>query len=224
MEMKKLCALTVLLLCGMSIVYAQSGVVKELTGTVELKKPGATDFVPAKMGDTVTRDTVVSTGFKSSALITVGSSTIMVRPLTRLTLAELSSGEGDETINVNLQTGRVRVDVNPPAGTKTTMTVRGPSATASVRGTGFDFDTRNLTVRHGKVAFHGNKGGVMLVSTGSTSTVESNGKAADPMVTTTGTLTPPPPAGIGSGPAAKPLPAQAEFSVKLEYPSQGEKK
>jgi len=220
--MKKLCALTVLFLCGVITVYAQSGVVKELAGTVELKKPGASDFVPAKVGDTVTRDTVVSTGFKSSALITVGSSTIMVRPLTRLTLAELSSGEETETINVSLQTGRVRVDVNPPAGTRTNMTVRGPSATASVRGTGFDFDTRNLTVRYGKVAFQGNKGGVMLVGAGSTSTVENNGKAADPITTTTGSLAPPPPAGpASSGPAVKPLPTLAEFTLGLEYPKEG---
>jgi hypothetical protein len=217
MIMKKVFALTVLAFCAEVTVYAQSGMVKELVGTVELKKPGAANFVPAGVGDTLTQDTIVSTGFKSTALITVGSSSIIVRPLTRLTLAELNSGEAAETINVNLQTGRVRVDVNPPAGTRTNMTVRGPSATASVRGTGFDFDTRNLAVRHGKVSFQGNKGGVMRVSAGSTSTVESNGKAADPITATTGTLTPPPPAGTGSAPAAKRLPALAKFTVELEY-------
>ncbi|MDR2730531.1 MAG: FecR domain-containing protein [Treponema sp.] len=42
-----------------------------------------------------------------------------------------------ETLNVNLQTGRVRVDVKPPAGTKASTTVKGPEATASVRGTIF---------------------------------------------------------------------------------------
>ena len=216
--MKKVFALTVLVFCAAVTVYAQSGMVKELVGTVELKKPGAANFVPAGVGDTLTQDTIISTGFKSTALITVGSSSIIVRPLTRLTLAELSSGAGTETINVNLQTGRVRVDVNPPAGTRTNMTVRGPSATASVRGTGFDFDTRNLTVRRGKVAFQGGKGGVMLVGAGSASAVESNGKAADPITTTTGALTPPPPAGTGSAPAAKPLPTLAEFTLRLDYP------
>jgi len=219
--MKKLCAIMTLLLCG-AIAYAQSGVVKELTGTVELKKPGAANFVPAKAGDSVTRDTVVSTGFKSSTTITVGSSTIVVRPLTRLTLAELSAGEGTETTNVSLQTGRVRVDVNPPAGTKADITVRGPSATASVRGTGFDFDTRNLTVRHGKVAFQGNKGGVQLVGAGSSSTVDTSGKAADPIVTTTASLTPPPPtAGAASSTPVvkpKPLPTLAEFDVQVKFP------
>ena len=215
--MKKTVIVTVFFLCGLMAAFSQTGVVKELSGIVELKNSGAADFVPARPGDPLAKDTVVSTGFKSTVLITVGSSSIMVRPLTRLSLAELSSAAGTETINVNLQTGRVRVDVNPPAGTKTNMTVRGPSATASVRGTSFDFDTRNLSVRHGKVAFQGNKGGVMLVGAGSSSTVGDNGKAADPLETNAVALVPPPPAGTGSGPVSNPLPAAAELTVNINY-------
>ena len=216
--MKKIILLTVCVFCTLVTVYAQTGVVKELSGIVELKKPGTADFVPARAGDALTQDTIISTGFKSSALITAGSSSIMVRPLTRLSLAELSSSAGTETINVSLQTGRVRVDVNPPAGTRTNMTVRGPSATASVRGTGFDFDTRNLSVRHGKVAFQGNKGGVMLVNAGSTSHVGGNGKVADPIETSAVALAPAaPPSGTTSARRQNPLPAVAEFSIELDY-------
>jgi len=136
--------------------FAQNGVIKELSGTVELKPAGTSDFIPAKAGDPVAKDTIVSTGFKSSALIQMGSSLITARPLTRLSLAELSSSGGTEVINVSLQTGRVRVDVDPPAGTRTSMAVRGPSATASVRGTSFEFDTYSLNVLKGKVAFYPN--------------------------------------------------------------------
>lgn len=145
----------VIFLCGVPL-FAQNGEIREISGTVELKRAGETAFVAARAGDPVARNTVVSTGFRSSALIQVGSSLITVRPLTRLSLAEISSSAGTETINVSLQTGRVRVDVKPPAGTRTAMEVRGPSATASVRGTSFEFDTHSLTVLEGNVAFFPN--------------------------------------------------------------------
>jgi len=193
---KKLATMIVLILLCAGLVFAQNGVINEVSGTVEIKRPGSAVFIAAKAGDQLTGDTVVSTGFKSTALVTVGSSVITVRPVTRLTLSELSSSAGSETINVGLQTGRVRVDVNPPAGTRTTMAVRSPSATASVRGTSFDFDTWNLQVHHGTVAFKGSKGGTILVSAGSTSTIQSDGKAADPIETNAAALVPPPPSGV----------------------------
>jgi hypothetical protein len=191
-DMKKTVIMAVLILLCTGFSFAQNGVIKEISGTVELKRPGAAAFIAAKTGDAVTRDTVVSTGFKSTALIAIGSSVITVKPLTRLSLAELSAAEGTETINVSIQTGRVRVDVNPPAGTKTSMSVRGPSATASVRGTSFDFDTRNLSVRHGTVAFQGSRGGVVLVRAGSSSYVQPNGRAANPLEANAASLLPPP--------------------------------
>jgi len=193
---KKTVLMTVLIILCTGIVFAQNGVIKEVSGTVEIKRAGSAVFVSAKAGDQLAGDTVVSTGFKSTALVASGSSTITVRPLTRLTLTELTSSAGTETINVSLQTGRVRVDVNPPAGTKTTMSVRAPNATASVRGTNFDFDTRNLQVNHGTVAFQGSKGGTVLVNAGSTSAIQADGKPADPIETNAAALVPPPPAGV----------------------------
>jgi len=219
--MKKFFVLMALSVCCILAVSAQSGVIKELSGIVEIKRPGTAAFVPAKAGDALTRDTIVSTGFKSSALLTVGSSTIAVRPLTRLSLAELSESSGTETINVNLQAGRVRVDVTPPAGTKTNMTVRSPSTTASVRGTSFDLDTRTLSVNHGKVAFKGNKGGTMIVNTGSTSKLGNNGKVADPIETNTVALSPQRPAGANSNSAKKTL-STADLTLKLIFDGQEE--
>jgi hypothetical protein len=176
---------------------AQNGTIRELSGTVELKLPGAAVYVPAKSGDTVSQETVISTGFKSTASVEVGSTVITVRPLTRLTLTEIRASSGAETLNVNLQAGRVRVDVNPPAGTRASMAVTSPNATASVRGTSFEFDTRNLYVRHGTVSFKGNRGKLMLINAGSSSWTETNGKAADPLETKTWDLLPRAPVGTG---------------------------
>jgi hypothetical protein len=179
--------------------FAQNGVIKEFTGTVELKRTGQADFVPAKAGDTVTKDTVISTGFKSTALVSVGNTVLTVRPLTRLTLAEISASANSETLDINLQTGRVRVDVKPPAGSRVNTTVSSPTVTASVRGTSFEFDTQRLNVLEGTVVFAGKQGGVMLVSTGSTSEVKDNGAVADPIETYAAELLPPPIAGSDSG-------------------------
>jgi len=195
MKKKTVFVIVLSILCT-GIVFAQNGVIKEVSGTVEIKRAGSAVFVPAKAGDQLAADTVVSTGFKSTALVAVGSSVITVRPLTRLALSELASSAGTETINVALQTGRVRVDVDPPAGTKTTMTVRAPNATASVRGTSFDFDTKNLQVHEGTVAFQGSKGGIILVSAGSASTIQPDGKVENPIETNAAALLPPPPAGV----------------------------
>ena len=195
--MKRLYIITMLfLLCGAQI-FAQNGTIKELMGTVELKRAGQANFVPAKNGDAVAKDTVVSTGFKSSALIAMGSSVITVRPLTRLTLTEIGASQGTETINVGLQTGRVRVDVKPPVGTKASMNVQAPIATASVRGTSFEFDTQFLKVLEGTVAFQGRRGGAMMVGAGYTSEIKEDGKAADPIETRTDLLRFPPLAGQG---------------------------
>jgi len=187
--------MTVLFLICAAVIFSQEGVITELTGTVELKARGQTVFTPAKAGDPVATDTIVSTGFKSTALVRVGSTLLTVRPLTRLSLSEIRSSAGTETINVSLQTGRVRVDVSPPVGTRASMTVTSPMATASVRGTSFEFDTQSLTVLHGSVAFQGANGGVMQVDAGSASEINANGRSADPAAAYAAALLPAPPLG-----------------------------
>ena len=200
-------------------VFAQNGTIRELSGTVELKNPGAAEYVPAKTGDTVGQKTVISTGFKSTTLIQVGSATLTVRPLTRLTLTEISAASGAETLNMNLQAGRVRVDLNPPSGTKAAMSVSSPSATASVRGTSFDFDTRNLYVNHGTVSFKGSRGAGMLVSAGFSSQVQDDGKVVNPIEVKNSTLRPSAPVGADSSGSTTVVsaPESGDFSITLEY-------
>ncbi|MDR2952813.1 MAG: FecR family protein [Treponema sp.] len=176
-------------------VFAQSGVIKEMTGTVELKPAGTANFVPAVAGVQIKQDTVISTGFKSSALLEVGSALIAVRPLTRLTLTEIAAAQGTETLNVNLQTGRLRVDVKPPAGAKASLSVTSPIATASVRGTRFSFDTRNVIVHEGTVVLKGKRGYGVRLPAGSHSGVGADNTAAGAKDNASDELTPPSPTG-----------------------------
>ena len=162
-----------------SFVFAQEAVISDLTGTVETKQTGSASWENAVKGQTVSGDTMISTGFKSTALITIGNSVLVVRPLTRLTLAEIRALEGIENINISLQTGRVRVDVNPPSGARTSFSIQSPMATASVRGTVFEVDTYSLNVIEGSVEFRGTSGNPVVIDAGGTSTVDAKtGRAA----------------------------------------------
>ena len=183
--MRKIVWLVVLLCLGVSG-FAQTGVIRELSGTVEIREPGALEFVRASAGDLISQDTILSTGFNSFALIEVQSALITVRPLTRLSLTEISAAAGTETINANLQTGRVRVDLNPPAGVRASMRVSSPSAVASVRGTSFEFDTRFISVRQGGVNFQGNRGHIISVYAGFVSGLAPDGTARDAVFTGVG--------------------------------------
>lgn len=214
--MKKTAIIIFLIFLGTGV-FAQNGIIQELSGTVELKTKDASSYVSAKAGDEVSLNTIISTGFKSNALVAVGSALITVRPLTRLTLTEIQAASGTETINVNLQAGRVRVDVNPPAGTRAAISVRSPIATASVRGTSFEFNTRNIFVNHGKVSFKGNKGSPIMVGAGGSSRVEDNGKVADPIRISIAELTPPTPVGaeLGGGPGTEA--SMSTFTINIDW-------
>ena len=199
-------------------IFAQNGVITEITGTVELKLPGASVFIPAAAGSIVNQNTIISTGFKSTALVEIGSTLIMVRALTRLTLTEIVASQGIETLNVNLQAGRVKVDVNPPAGTRVQTQISSPVATASVRGTSAELDTRSIRVIHGSVSYGGNRGMPRMVSTGNTSAIGSDGKAADPVKARRERLKPRDPAGSGESVSRETsVYSSRVLSVELNY-------
>ncbi|QQO07997.1 FecR family protein [Breznakiella homolactica] len=179
--MKKIIAfLTVALTAAALFAQEPAASVREVSGKVEIKAPGSANWVAAAPGMRLSRDTIVSTGFKSTAQITLGDSVLTVKPLTRLTLAELSSSGDTEQVRVNLAAGRVRADVNPPAGRRTDFTVRSPSATASVRGTSFDFDSDRLTVFGGTVSFTAGGGNEVLVDQGGSTFINADGQAVSP--------------------------------------------
>jgi len=159
--------------------YSQTGIIRELTGDVTLKPAGSSVFIPAKTGNEVAQNTIVSTGFKSTAIIEVGSTLITVQPLTRLSLAEIRSSQNTENLNVNLQAGRIRVDVKPPAGTRANTTVQTPSATASVRGTVFEMNTLNLDVIEGAVNWKSLNGLSSNVPAGFKGSIDADGNVSN---------------------------------------------
>jgi hypothetical protein len=187
----------VLMILSGGFLRAQEAYIREFSGTVEVQLPGAAVWTAAETGRRITDNTRISTGFKSTASIVLGNSTIIVRPLTRLSLEELRNIEGNEEARLYLQSGRIRVNVNPPAGGKIGFTVRSPMITASVRGTSFDFDGVNLRVDEGQVHAAGNDGAGVYVGAGHRA--ESNpetGRVAGGMETAREGLNPPLPAAV----------------------------
>jgi len=216
--MRQSVCIAILILTGWCV-SAQNAVIERITGTVEIKQPGEKSFKNANSGDKLFKETVIATGFKSYAVIRAGSTTIMARPLTHLTLTEIQTVSEAETLNVNLQAGRVRVDVKPPAGTKASTTISSPSAVASVRGTSFEFDTDNLYVTEGTVSFSGNRGQVFLVSAGGNSRVGQTGQVTSPRDRRNADLLPPGPAGTSAAdiPVSGSAATGVDFSIELEF-------
>jgi hypothetical protein len=180
-----------LVFVGGGLLFAQNARFIELTGKVEVKTAGSAVWVTAAPGMEITRDTVVSTGFKSTARMGLGNSVITIRPLTRLTLEEIAQRGNEEAVDLYLETGRVRAEVTPPSGGKTDFTVRSPSVTASVRGTAFEFDTRQIQVENGLVLFTGTTGQAVYVDAGERSYVsETQSRLIPPFESDIALLTP----------------------------------
>jgi hypothetical protein len=216
--MKKILFTAAFIFSGL-YVSAQNAVIEQIAGTVEIMQPKESVFKKANNGDEIFQETVISTSFRSFAIVKIGCATITVRPLTLLSLTEIQNLAEVETLNVNLQTGRIRVDVKPPAGMKASATIRGPTAVASVRGTSFEFDTNNLYVSEGSVSFGGDRGQNVLVGAGGSSHVEQSGRATNPRDERNANLMPSSPVGTGAGNSVASGPAAAglSFAIKLEF-------
>jgi hypothetical protein len=146
----------------------------EVSGTVEIKEAGSSEWKTAAPGLSVGGNTVIATGLKSSAVIVLGSSRLEVRPLTMLTLEELTQRGGGEETSLYLRTGRIQARVNQPTGLSVDFTVKSPTVTASVRGTSFEFDGINLWVENGMVLLANPKGQKVYVAEGQQSRVDEN--------------------------------------------------
>ena len=153
---------------------AQEARFTELTGTVDIKDAGEQEWKHAEVGTLIGKDSVISTGIKSTAVISLGASTITVSPLTMLTLEELIQQDGTEEAILYLRTGRVKADVSPPSGLKAEFTVRSPTTTASVRGTSFSFNGKQVSVSSGRVQLANKNGQKVFVNENQRSYADSN--------------------------------------------------
>jgi len=131
---------------------APNAVLSQMKGKVEIKAPGATTWTAATVGMTIVPLATISTGFDSTATVTIDKNNIYVKPLTRISIDKLIEESGTVTTNVFLRVGSTTTSVKSSEGVKQAFNVSSPYSTASVRGTEFDYNGVQLNVTEGLVA------------------------------------------------------------------------
>lgn len=180
--MKKLLFLACFASLTVGLYAAEAAVFREVKGKVEYQLEGE-DWMPAKVGVSIPKGAVISTGFKSTASIEALGSVILIKPLTRMVLDELVRNSAGTKTGLTLLSGKVKTEVKPSSATSSTVfDVKSPTATASVRGTGFEFDGENILVNHGNVEFSNQWGITRSVQGGEFSSTGGKGGAVSPPI------------------------------------------
>lgn len=130
--MKKI-FLAILMCFIMFSTFALEGVIVDVLGKVE--KQSGNSWVALKKGDKLFAGDVISTGFKSEAVLSIGESVVTVRALTRMTIEQLVEKNQNHVSSVYLDVGSITADVKPVENKRVGFTVKTPAVTASVRGT-----------------------------------------------------------------------------------------
>lgn len=133
--MKKLICLFLfsLLIGTFSFASNEVAIVNSVVGKVEIQLNE--NWVQIKNGDILTPGTVISTGFRSSAVLYIGKSLIEVRALTRLTIEEIVEQNQNYNTTMFLDAGNIKADIKKSDNKRVGFKVRTSVATASVRGT-----------------------------------------------------------------------------------------
>jgi hypothetical protein len=169
MKMKRL-LIILILLSAAAAVFSAEAVVVSIVGTLDIKVPGGV-WTPATVGQKISTQSMVSTGFGSRAKLSVGGMELNLQPVTRVTIDSLTETGGTPSTGLSLQTGVVR-STRPPA-TRTSSTgvdfrVSTPVATAAVRGTDFSVSPDKLVTAEGLVSY--SAGSTVVFSPGGTLT------------------------------------------------------
>ncbi len=167
------------LFASMSLGAEENGVLREVRGKVELRPPGGA-WSTAQVGSYMNQGTTISTGFNSQAVVDFGASEILVKPLTRMTLRELSQQGGTIKTGLSLDVGRVRAEVKTVSGVKHDFKLLSASSTASVRGTVIEGDGEEWVSESGTFVVSNSAGQTVTVTTGQSTVVTGNEAPSNP--------------------------------------------
>lgn len=134
--MKKLVLLLLVSIFSISFSFAAStdvAIVNSVVGKVEVQVNES--WIQVKNGDILSSGSVISTGFKSSAVLYIGDSLIEVRALSRLTIEEIVEQNQNYNTTMFLDAGSIKADIKKSENKRVGFKVRTTVATASVRGT-----------------------------------------------------------------------------------------
>lgn len=175
-------SVTVLLILLISITTAAgqtSAVIKNVSGKVEVQLPGG-EWVSATEGAQVPGGAQISVGFNSQAVLELGATTVVVRPLTRMTVERIATEHGIQQTRLFMPVGRVRADVRTAEGLRHDFQIRTPVSTAAVRGTLFEAGVGTLTAIQGPVELRNRLGQGRLLVEGDQSRTEGGAPPKPP--------------------------------------------
>ncbi len=151
--MKKYLAALILLSALTIPLFAElNATVKNVRGKVEIKMPFK-NWQKAKPGMVIPKGAIISTGFRSYAILQLGDSILQVKQLTRMKLIELIRKKNTVSTKLFLRVGKIRAKVRTSKGLRADFKLKSPSSTAAVRGTEFEYDGTTLKVIEGVVQF-----------------------------------------------------------------------
>lgn len=128
---------------------AMIGTLTEVSGSVEVMKRGAAQWVKASHGMKIGAGDQISSGIDGSAVLTFENTTTEVKPLTEFTVGRAMESDKEYYTEMFLQVGKLATRADKGSGKANKFTVTTPSAVAGIRGTmqevGFDpaFGTEN---------------------------------------------------------------------------------
>ena len=208
-----------LIFLGSAIAGAQEVLILDTAGKVEVRPPGS-GWSPAVDDMRVPSGSMISTGFNSRAVLDLGESTVEVRPLTRMSITELTRRQSSVTTELFLDVGRVRAEVRSAEGRRHDFTVRSAVSTASVRGTILEGDGEEWQSDEGTFEVTNRGGQKVTVTGGESTTVTGFGPPSDPKSEfgkNTGVNNSANPAGLpGSGSGTGSNPQTAEVTITWE--------
>ncbi len=114
--------------------FAFDAEVVGVTGKAQVSTNGTT-WTPLAVGNKVSQGATIQTGFNSQVKLKVKGSEVTLDAMTRIKVDQLSEkGDLDNTV-VTMKIGSLTSNVKKLEDRRAGFTVRGPAATASVRGT-----------------------------------------------------------------------------------------
>ena len=114
--------------------FALDAEVTGIEGKAQISTNGTT-WAPVAVGSKIPQGATIQTGFKSSLKIKFKGSEITLDPMTRIKVDELSDKDNRDNAVVSMKIGGLTSNVKKLEDRRAGFTVKGPAATASVRGT-----------------------------------------------------------------------------------------
>ena len=131
--MKKALVFAVSLLACAAL-FAAEAEVTALEGKAQISTNG-TSWSPVSVGSKIPEGATIQTGFKSSLKVKFKGSVYTLEPMTRIKFDELSDKGNIDNAVVSMKVGGLTSNVKKLEDRRAGFTVKGPAATASVRGT-----------------------------------------------------------------------------------------